>query len=141
MRQPDLWWEPMVWEHEILKERGIFELTPRPIGKNVIGSKWVFAIKWKNNRTINKRKAQTLAKGFTQILDEDYDETYASVARLDSVQLICTIAASRRLKLWQVNFVSAFLNSNSSFDIYMEQPKGFKKGEVIWYRNCIRHSM
>jgi len=34
------------------------------------------------------------------------------------------------LKLWQVDFVSAFLNSNSNFKVFIEQPKGFeKKGE------------
>jgi len=35
----------MVKEYEMLKERGVFEITPRPIGRNVIGSRWVYAIK------------------------------------------------------------------------------------------------
>jgi len=62
-------------------------------------------------------------------MKEDYDETYASVARLESVRLVCAIAASQRLRLWQIDFVSAFLNSNSNFEVFMEQPKGFKKEE------------
>ena len=75
-----------------------------------------------------------VAKGFTQIIGEDYDETYASVARLESVRLLCAIAASRRLRLWQLDFVSAFLNSDSSFEVYMEQPKGFEEGgdDHVW---------
>ena len=63
-----------------------------------------------------------------QILGEDYDETYASVTRLESVQLVCAIAASLSLRLWQVDFVSAFLNSENTFEIYMEQPLGFDEG-------------
>jgi len=36
----------------------------------------------------------------------------------------------QRLRLWQVDFVSVFLNSNSNFKVFIEQPKGFeKKGE------------
>ena len=99
MRRPDLWWEPMVREYEMLKEREVFELTPQPLGRNIVGSKWVYAIKWKDDGTIDKRKARTVAKGFTQVLGEDYNETYASVARLESVRLVCAIAASRRLRL------------------------------------------
>ena len=75
-----------------------------------------------------------MAKGFTQVIGEDYEETYASVARLESVRLLCAIAASRRLCLWQVDFVSAFLNSDSSFEVFMEQPKGFEEGggDYVW---------
>ena len=124
----------MVKEYEMLKERGVFELTPRPPERNVIGSKWVYTIKWKDNGTVDKQKARTVAKGFTQVLGEDYNETYASVAQLESVRLVCAIAASRRLILWQIDFTSAFLNSESSFDIYMEQPKGFEEGgdDLVW---------
>jgi len=71
---------------------------------------------------------RTVAKGFTQVIGEDYEETYASVACLESVHLLCAIAALRRLCLWQVDFVSAFLNSNNTFKVFMEQPKGFEEG-------------
>jgi len=71
-----------------------------------------------------------MTKGFTQVIGEDYKETYTSIARLESVRLLCAIATSRRLRLWQVNFVSAFLNSDSTFKVFMEQPKGFEKGEA-----------
>jgi len=51
----------------------------------VVGSKWVYAIKWKKNGEIERRKARIVAKGFTQVIGEDYKETYASVACLESV--------------------------------------------------------
>jgi len=99
MKRPDLWWEPMMKEFEMLKERGVFELVPRPEGENIVGSKWVYAVKWKENGEVEKRKARMVAKGFTQVIGEDYEETYASVARLESVRLLCAIAASRKLHL------------------------------------------
>ena len=124
----------MVHELKMLKEKGVFEVVLRPQGKNIIGSKWVYAVKWKEDGMVERRKVRTVAKGFTQVIGEDYNETYTSVARLESVRLVCAIAASRGLRLWQVNFVSAFLNSDNAYEMYMEQPKGFEEGgaDFMW---------
>jgi len=84
----------MVKEFKMLKEQGMFELIQRLANKNVVGSKWVYAIKWDNSGNIEKRKARTVAKEFAQVIGEDYKETYASVACLESVCLLCAIAAS-----------------------------------------------
>jgi len=94
MKRPDLWLDPITKEIEMLKLQDIFEVVPRPSGKNVVGSKWVFTVKWNEKGEIEKRKARTVAKGYTQVIGEDYNETYASVARLESVRLVCAIAAS-----------------------------------------------
>jgi hypothetical protein len=53
---------------------------------------------------------------------------YVSVAWLELVCLVCTIAVLLDLCLWQVNFVSAFLNSENEYEVYMEQPPGFEEG-------------
>jgi len=71
-----------------------YKLLNKPSGKNIVGSKWVFVVKWNEKGEIEKRKARTVAKGYTQMIREDYDETYASMARLESVHLVCTIEAS-----------------------------------------------
>ena len=123
----------MLKELAIMKEKEVFRTVPRPVGKNVVKSKWVYANKYNDKGHIVARKARLVAKGFTQILGEDYNETYASVARLESVRLVCAIAASLGLRLWQVDFVSAFLNSENTFEIYMEQPPGFDEGgDKVW---------
>jgi len=134
IKQADLWFDLMTREFNMLKERGVFEVIPRPQDKNVIGSKWVFAIKWNKDRSIEKRKTRIVAKGFTQVIGEDYEEIYASVARLESVRLVCAITTAKKLILWQVDFVSAFLNSDSNYKVYMEQPRGFKEeeGDYVW---------
>jgi len=85
MKRPDLWMEPMLKELAIIKEKEVFRTVPRPIGKNVVKSKWIYANKYNNTSHIVVRKARLVVKGFTQILGENYDKTYASVARLESV--------------------------------------------------------
>jgi len=57
----------MVKKYEMLKKKEMFELTPQPLERNVIGLKWVDTIKWKNNSIVNKQKARIVAKGFTQV--------------------------------------------------------------------------
>jgi len=52
---------------------------------------------------------------------------YISVVRLELVCLINIIMVTRSLNIWQIDFVSAFLNSENSFEIYMKQPKDFEK--------------
>jgi len=44
------------------------------------------------------------------------------------------VIAARNLTLWQVDFVSVFLNSDSAYKVYMEQPKGFEEGglDYVW---------
>jgi len=39
MKRPELWWEPMVYELEMLKKKEVFKVVPRLHRKNVIGSK------------------------------------------------------------------------------------------------------
>jgi hypothetical protein len=97
MQRPDLWLDPMVRELGVMKEKSVYCLVPRPLGRNVIQSKWVFANKYDESGVISTRKAQLVVKGFTQILGEDYDETYTAVAHLESVCLVCAVAASMGL--------------------------------------------
>ena len=40
---------------------------------------------------------------------------------------MCSITTSQRLKLWQMDFVSAFLNSGNLFEVYIEQSRDFEK--------------
>jgi len=66
-----------------------------------------------------------VVKGFSQIQGEDFNKTYAVVAQLESFRIAMAVAAQKGMKIWQVDFVSAYLNSDCQYDIYMELPPGF----------------
>jgi len=57
MKQPDLWMEPMLKELAVMKEKEVFCTVPRPVGKNVVKSKWVYANKYNHEGHIVARKA------------------------------------------------------------------------------------
>ncbi|KAJ3564398.1 hypothetical protein NP233_g8320 [Leucocoprinus birnbaumii] len=134
MMDPEAWWEPMVKEVNVMKARGVYVLVDRPVGKNVIGSKWVYAPKFDGDGALEGRKSRIVTMGYTQIQGVDFDETYAATARLESFRLILAIVALLDLVLWQLDFVAAYLNSNIDFDVYMEQPQGFVEGggDKVW---------
>jgi len=88
-------------------------------------SMWVYDIKWDGEGNRIKDKARLIWKGYTQQLRINYNETWAGVTRLESVQMTATITAKLNLKLWWIDFIGAYLNSLTKEDIYMKQPEGF----------------
>jgi hypothetical protein len=75
------WQEAMDKEIITLEKAGTWITVPRPIGKNIVGSKWVFHIKQKANRAIEKYKVCLVVRGFTQKFRIDYFDTFSPVAR------------------------------------------------------------
>ena len=67
-----------------------------------------------------------VAQGYTQVEGLDYDETFAPVARLESIRLLLAIACHLGIKLHQMDIKSAFLNGILLEEVYVEQPKGFE---------------
>jgi len=103
----------------------IWELVPRP-KQNVIGTKWVFRNKQDEHGVVKRNKARLVAQGYTQIEGLDFGETYAPVARLESIRILLAYAAHHDFKLYQMDVKSAFLNGPLSELVYVEQPPGFE---------------
>ncbi|GKD99869.1 retrovirus-related pol polyprotein from transposon TNT 1-94 [Tanacetum coccineum] len=63
----------------------------------------------------------------------DYDETYAPVARLESIRILLAIACENDFKLYQMDVKSAFLNGFVNKEVYVAQPSGFIDFEKLNY--------
>ncbi|GJY15728.1 copia protein, partial [Tanacetum coccineum] len=55
----------------------------------------------------------------------DYDETYAPVARLESIRILLTYVYALDFNLFQMDVKSAFLDGFISEEVYVAQPPGF----------------
>ena len=119
------WVAAMQEELNMIEKNQTWELVPRPQHKNVIGVKWVFRTKLNANGSINKHKARLVVKGYAQMFGVDFSETFAPVARLDTIRLVLALAAQKGWKVFQLDVKSAFLNGYLQEEIYVEQPEGF----------------
>ena len=119
------WQKAMQEEICMIEKNCTWELVDRPPSKNVIGVKWIFITKLNADSTINKYKASLVVKGYAQIYGVDYSETFAPVARMDSIRFLLAVAAHRNWKVFQLDVKSAFLNGILQEEIYVEQPAGF----------------
>jgi hypothetical protein len=130
MNRPDwLQWKAACdAEHASLMRHNTWSLVQLPAGKVPIDCRWVFKRKFKADGTLGRYKARLVAKGFTQRFGVDYDETFAPVARAESIRTLIAIAAQRNMHLHQMDVKTAFLNGKLDEDIYMTQPPGYVKG-------------
>jgi hypothetical protein len=56
----------------------------------------------------------------------DFDETYAPVARLESICILLAYATYHGFKIYQMDVKSTFLNGPIKEEVYIEQPPGFE---------------
>lgn len=79
------WRNAMCEEMTTLEKNETWELVDLPMGKQPVGCKWVYTVKYKEYGFINRYKVRLVSKGFTQTYGIDYHETFASVAKLNSI--------------------------------------------------------
>ncbi|KAL4019983.1 hypothetical protein IC575_018747 [Cucumis melo] len=121
------WIAAMEEELSMIEKNKTWILVDRPQDRKVIGVKWVFRTKLNADGSINKHKARLVVKGYAQIFGVDYSDTFAPVARMDTIRLLFAIAAQKGWKLYQLDVKSAFLNGVLQEEIYVEQPEGCEK--------------
>lgn len=116
----------MCEEMKALEKHGIWELVNLPAGKQPIGCKWVYTIKYKAYGSIDRYKARLVAKGYIQTYGRYYQETFKPVAKMNSIRLLLSIAANKKLPLWQLDVMNAFLHGDFHEEVYIMLHSGFK---------------
>ncbi|KAL0330833.1 UNVERIFIED_CONTAM: Retrovirus-related Pol polyprotein from transposon RE2 [Sesamum angustifolium] len=114
-------------EIKMIEKNNTWELADRPKDKEVIGVKWIYKMKLNADGSIQKHKARLVAKGYSQLPGIDYTETFAPVARLDTIRALIAIAANKKWKIYQMDVKSAFLNGYIDEEIYGTASKIYSK--------------
>lgn len=134
------WVSAMKSEYDSLMANQVWTLVDRPLGVNVIKSKWVYKIKKDASGNFDKFKARLVAMGFTQVHGVDYEETFSPVVRKCSLRILFALACELDLSIDHIDVTTAFLNGELRETIYMEQPPGFdnnNKGKVCLLKKGI----
>ncbi|GJU62466.1 retrovirus-related pol polyprotein from transposon TNT 1-94 [Tanacetum coccineum] len=120
--QDESWTMAMQEELTQFKTNDVWCLVPPPKNQTIIGTKWVFKNKVDENGVISRNKARLVAQGCNQQEEIDFDETYAPVARLESIRILFVYACAHDFKLFQMDVKSAFLNGFINEEVTSSPP-------------------
>ncbi|KAM0986195.1 hypothetical protein ACFX14_013409 [Malus domestica] len=122
------WTQVMNDEMETLQKNSTWEMTILPKGKRTVGCRWIYTVKFKADGTIERYKARLVAKGYTQTYGIDYEETFAPVAKINTIRVLLSLAANLNWPLHQFDVKNAFLHGDLEEEVYMDFPPGCKMG-------------
>nr|GEZ02379.1 retrotransposon protein, putative, Ty1-copia subclass [Tanacetum cinerariifolium] len=123
--ESEKWLNAMNVEMQSMKDNEVWVLVELPPNGKTVGSKWLFKKKTDMDGNIHIYKAHLVAKGYTQILGIDYEETFSLVADIRAIRILIAIVAYYDYEIWQMYVKTAFLNGYLNEEVYMEQPEGF----------------
>ena len=99
-----------------------WEVVPRPFGKSVVGSIWIYKVKQETYGSVEKYKARFVAQGFSQVEWIDYEYTFAPFSMYSSIKSILALSAQMGWKIHHMDVNKSFLNGFIEEEVYIEQP-------------------
>ena len=90
---------------------GVFEWCFIPLRNNLITCKWILVTKRNADGSLNKYKAQLVARGFTQVHGLDYFDTFAPTVCLTAIRAMLAIANSNTTVCQSLDINTAFLHA------------------------------
>nr|GFA54003.1 retrovirus-related Pol polyprotein from transposon TNT 1-94 [Tanacetum cinerariifolium] len=97
----------------------VWELVDKPFAKSIIRLKWLWKNKKDEDQTVIRNKARLVAKGYAQEEGIDFEESFASVARLEAIRIFIAYAAHKSFPIFQMDVKTAFLNGPLKEEVYV----------------------
>ncbi|GJW05082.1 retrovirus-related pol polyprotein from transposon TNT 1-94 [Tanacetum coccineum] len=124
MTEPS-WIDAMQEEIHEFQRLEVWELVPCPDKVMLIKLKWIYKVKIDEFGRVLKNKARLVAQGFRQEEGIDFEESFAPVARIESIRIFIANAAKKNMTIFQMDVKTAFLNGDLKEEVYVSQPEGF----------------
>ena len=134
--ESELWRNAINEEIDSLKSHDVFERINinDTKDKRILGSKLVLVKKKNDKNMIIRYKARLVVKGYEQIPDVDFSETYAPVGRNTTFRVLLTFASINNFYIGQYDVKTAYLHSDIDIgNIYIKPPIEVEKPEYIWH--------
>ena len=116
------WTRAIHEEIRSLIKNDTWELTEKLTDAKLIGCRTVLRNKCDADGLLVRRKARVVAQGFSQRPGVDFEETFAPVARMESLRMLVAISARLGLQISQLDIVTAYLNGDIDAEVYMKPP-------------------
>ncbi|GBN81925.1 Retrovirus-related Pol polyprotein from transposon TNT 1-94 [Araneus ventricosus] len=113
-------------EIQVIKERKVWDLVPKPANGNVIGCRWVYTLNQDEKGVIVRYKVRLVAQGFGQIQGIHYDEIFNPVVNFSIIRMCFSVlVCKQKWRHSQLDIKCAYLYASLQDTIFMSQPQGF----------------
>ena len=103
----ECWRQAMEDELRSIHDNNAWELVDLPNNEKVMDLKWKFVIK-KDVEGSVKHKVRLVTKEYVQEKSVDFEEAFVPVAKMESVELLITLAVQKSWKIHQMDVKSVF---------------------------------
>nr|GEZ62840.1 retrovirus-related Pol polyprotein from transposon TNT 1-94 [Tanacetum cinerariifolium] len=91
----------------------------------LIKLKWIYKDKTNEFGEVLRNKARLVAQGFRKEEGINFEESFASVARIEAICIFVANVANKNITIFQMDVKMAFLNRELKEEVYVSQTKGF----------------
>ncbi|GJS48113.1 retrovirus-related pol polyprotein from transposon TNT 1-94 [Tanacetum coccineum] len=119
----------------------VWRLVPRPEGKTIIKTKWIFKNKKYESSLVIRNKESLVAIFYCQQKGIDYDETFSPVARIEAIRLFLAYAAHKDFTVFQMDVKTTFLNGILKEEVYVDLNLSPLVSKQYLVCVCSRHSL
>ena len=88
----------------------------------------VYKIKFNSDGSIDRYKVRLVAQGYTQTFGVDYKETFAPIAKMNTIHVLLSMVMNNRWLICQMDVKNAFLHGNLKEEVYMKLPPSHPQG-------------
>nr|GFB52242.1 hypothetical protein [Tanacetum cinerariifolium] len=119
------WIDSMQEELLQFKRLDVWVLVPAPDNISPLTLKRLFKNKHDEEQTIIKNKSRLVVRGYRQEEGIDFEESFASVARMEAIRIFLAYDAHKSFTMFQMDVKTAFLHGSLKEDVYVCQHEGF----------------
>nr|GEX17464.1 retrovirus-related Pol polyprotein from transposon TNT 1-94 [Tanacetum cinerariifolium] len=119
------WIDSMPEELLQFKRLDVWVLVPAPDNISPLTLKWLFKNKHDKEQTVIRNKSHLFVRGYCQEEGIDFEESFASVARMEAIRIFLAYAAHKSFLVFQIDVKTTFLHGSLKEDVYVCQPEGF----------------
>ncbi|KAI7945710.1 hypothetical protein MJO29_012098 [Puccinia striiformis f. sp. tritici] len=123
----------------MMDELSVWEVVAYSDDMELLGSRWVFAIKRSQDGDILRFKARVVAQGFTQVQGQNFEKTFAPTPTFASLRLLFAMASRNSWSVASFDVKSAFLHSPIDCEVFIKPPEGLNipKGHVLKLKKAL----
>ncbi|GJT19911.1 ribonuclease H-like domain-containing protein [Tanacetum coccineum] len=96
-----------------------------PKDRKAIGSKWIYKIKYRSSREIDRYKSRLVAQSFGQKEGIDYEDTFSPVVKMVTVRCLLNVVVSNDWPVFELDVNNASLYGDLVETVYMRPPEGY----------------